>query len=171
MPEVIAVSRQSVYEGLKTAIKRWDLPYHHFEDECCTIAFASWEQYRPFDRALDSLPIPDTLRLNIYAERVAGRSDAVACTISDEVQRLGYMTSRLDMAHKLAAYEGLLSALLRNGVALLDYDYELFTVTLSLSDHARIESYLLDGSLVAEEHYVSYGQDTDQCTIHIEFAS
>jgi hypothetical protein len=158
------VSRASVYKGLKNALKVRGLPFHHFEDENFSITFCSWDDYAPFDAFLDSLPIPNDLKLNIYAERVGDRSDGVAVTVSDEVQRLGYMTSRLDMPAKLAAFEGLLSSLLRSGVELLDYDYETFTVDL----RPEVKS---DISL---PHYISHweypsGQAVQ--TIHLEFAT
>lgn len=80
------MSRQSVYEGLKTALQYRRLPYHHFDDDTCTILFESWESFDPFDRFLSSVETKDSVKLNIYAKRVEGRSDGVAVTVSDEVQ-------------------------------------------------------------------------------------
>jgi hypothetical protein len=158
------MSKQTVYQALKNAVRIRGLPYHHAEDETCTLQFQSWEQFHPFDMFLDYLPIPDDIKLCIYAERVAGRSDGVAVTVSDEVQHLGYMTSRLDMADKLASYEGLLSSLLRDGVELLDFDYETFTV--DLHPGTRVE--------IGLAHYINHwkypsGQEVQ--TIHLEFAT
>lgn len=158
------MSKQTVYVGLKTALRVRGLPYHHVEDEACTIAFCSWDQFSSFDHFLDSISTSDDIKLCIYAEKVDGRGDGVAVTVSDEVQHLGYMTSRLDMKDKLASYEGLLSSLLRSGVSLLDYDYEIFTVELPPEDHTTI----------ALPHYISHWQDAsgqEHRTIHLEFAS
>lgn len=57
------MSRATVYQGLKTAILYKQLPYHHFEDSNCTIAFTSWEQFEPVDAMLDSLPMPNDLNI------------------------------------------------------------------------------------------------------------
>ena len=158
------MSRASVYTALKYALRVQGLPFHHFEDEACTIAFESWEQFAPFDRFLDSISTPDDIKLCIYAERVGGRSDGVAVTVSDEVQHLGYMTSRLDMPHKLESYERLLSSLLRRGIEPLDYDYETFTVDLRPEDDCAISL----------PHYISlwkYPSGQEVQTIHLEFAT
>jgi len=163
------MSKRSVYEGLKTALRIRDLPFHHVDDEACTIAFESWEQFAPFDCFLDSVSTPDGIKLCIYAERVAGRSDGVAVTVSDEVQHLCYMTSRLDMENKLAVFEELLSRLYRKGISRFTYDYELFTVAFPKSEYNSIVPQLQNGSLIAEEYYVSEVQD--RCTIHLEFAT
>jgi len=80
------MSRQSVYEGLKTALQYRRLPFHHFDDDSCTIAFESWESFDPFDRFLSSVDTVDGIKINIYAKRVEGRSDGVAVTVSGEVQ-------------------------------------------------------------------------------------
>lgn len=79
------MSRQSVYESLKTALEYKRLPYHHFEDDTYTIVFTSWIELDPFDRFLSSVDTVDGIKINIYAKRVEGRSDGVAVTVSDEV--------------------------------------------------------------------------------------
>jgi hypothetical protein len=128
------MSRQSVYEGLKTALKYRGLPCHHFEDATCTIAFESWESFNLFDRLLDSIPMPDNVKLNIYAKRVGDRSDGVAVTVSDEVQHLGYWNMYFDMREKVAAFESTISALLRSGIQLLHYDYGNFSINIRHQD-------------------------------------
>ena len=162
------MSRASVYEGLKNAIKYRNLPYHHFEDDYCTIAFESWEQYGPFDSLLDSLPTPDYLKLNIYAEKVNGKSDGVAVTVSDEIQRLGYWQMYFDMESKVAELEGLLSALYRRGIQPWSYDYYCFTVTLSPSGFELIEDDLVNGNFLKTDYYVSEGRGTYRM-IHLCF--
>lgn len=159
------MSRQSVFEGLTNALRVRSFLFHHVEDEAQTIVFESWDQFRAFDHFLDSIATPDDIKLCIYAERVGGRGDGVAVTVSDDVQRLSYMTSRLDMPAKLAAFEGLLSSFYRRGTDLLDYDYETFTIDLNQSHHDEIGDIELP-------HYISHWQDssgTELITIHLEF--
>jgi len=121
------MSKTTVYEGLKTAVVRNAFPHHGFDDYQATILFNSWEQFQPFDRFLDSI---DTFgcKLNIYAERVAGRSDGVAVTVDDQIQHLGYWTMYLNMREKVAAWEHFLSQVLKTGASMHDYDYETFKV-------------------------------------------
>lgn len=161
------MSRQSVYEGLKTAIQYKRLPYHHFEDSYFTIAFSSWDEFDPFDHLLDTLPMPNDLKLSIYAEKVNGRSDGVAVTISDEIQRLGYFQMYVDMKGKVAVFEDFLSRLYRHGCNPLGYDYEYFYATLSLTDYARIEVPLANGDLIAKRPLVSNAKDYK--SIHLTF--
>lgn len=162
------MSRASVYEGLKNAIKYRNLPYHHFEDDYCTIAFESWEQYGPFDSLLDSLPTPDYLKLNIYAEKVNGKSDGVAVTVSDEIQRLGYWQMYFDMESKVAMLEELISWLYRRGTNPISYGYCCFVVELTPSDYRLIEKDLDNGDLFHSDYYVSHGSH-DRVGIHLSF--
>ena len=153
------MSKTTVYEGLKTAVVRNDFPHHRFQDDAATILFNSWEQFQPFDRFLDSV---DTFgcKLNIYAERVAGRSDGVAVTVDDQIQHLGYWTMYVNMKHKVAAWEHFLSQVLRTGAKLHDYDYETFKVYFDEYEYhvfnGKFEKdksrFLLDGV----KHYVAY---------------
>lgn len=161
------MSRATVYQGLKTAILYKQLPYHHFEDDYCTIAFESWEQFEPFDHVLDSLPMPNNLKLSIYAEKVNGRSDGVAVTVSNEIQRLGYWHMYVDMESKVATFEGFLSRLFRMGCNPLGYDYEFFYATLSLTDYALIEARLANGDLLDKRPLVSNAKDYK--SIHLSF--
>jgi len=159
------MSRQSVYEALKSAIQYRGFPYHHFEDEYCTIAFASWEQFRPFDHALSAIPTPNNIKLNIYAERVGGRSDGVAVTVSDEVQLLGYWDTYFNMEEKVSAFEEVISSLLRSGVSVIDYDYRVFVVDIDADEHRRVQQ-------IENPHYISNWQDSfgrDIKRIHLEF--
>lgn len=126
--------RQSVYECLKTALQYRKLPYHHFEDDTCTIAFESWQSFDPFDQFLSGVVTADEIKFNIYAKRVEGRSDGVAVTVSDEVQHLGYWDMYLNMREKVAAFESMLSAILRSGIQPLHYNYENFSVNLRHQD-------------------------------------
>lgn len=80
------MSRQSVYESLKTALIYRRLPFHLFDNDTYSILFESWEQFDPFDRFLSGVETEDGIKLCIYAKRVEGRSDGVAVTVSEEVQ-------------------------------------------------------------------------------------
>ncbi len=161
------MSRQSVYEGLKTAIQYNGLPYHHVEDDYCTITFESWDQFDPFDTLLDSLPVPTDLKICIYAMLVGDCSKGVAVTVSDDVQRLGYWDMYVDMKYKVAVYEDLLSRLFRLGCNPLEYSYEYFYVSLSLTDYARIEVPLANGDLLDKRPLVSNARDYK--SIHLSF--
>jgi hypothetical protein len=153
------MSKTTVYEGLKTAITRHAYPHHGFDDNQATILFTSWDQFRPFDKFLDGI---DTLgcKLNIYAERVAGRSDGVAVTVDDQVQHLGYWTMYVNMREKVAAWEHFLSQVLKTGASIQDYDYETFKVYFDEYEYhvfnGKFEKnksrFLLDGV----KHYVAY---------------
>jgi hypothetical protein len=162
------MSKTTVYEGLKKVIEYRNLPFHHFEDDACTIAFASWEQYAPFDHALDTIPTPEGIKLNIYAERVNGRSDGVAVTVSDEVQHLGYWDMYLNMKEKVAVFEEFLSRLFRRGIVPWSYDYELFIVTTAPHFYDLIAEDLESGTLLGVKFYVSAGQETYRM-IHLCF--
>lgn len=153
------MSRQSVYDSLKAAIEYRGFPYHHFEDECCTIAFASLEQFGPFDSFLSGINTGDDLKLCIYAERVGDRTDGVAVTVSDEVQHLGYWDMYLDMGKKVAAFEDFISRLFRLGCNPADYDYLQFPVELPLRDYERIATPLKEGILLKGKHRLSQSQD------------
>ncbi len=161
------MSRATVYQGLKAAILYKRLPFHHFEDDFTTIAFESWEQFEPFDVALDSLPIPTYLKLNIYAEQVGDCSKGVAVTVSNDVQRLGYWQMERDMEYKVVVYEDLLSHLFRLGCNPLEYSYEYFYISLSLADYARIETPLANGDLIERRPLVSNAKDHK--VIHMPF--
>lgn len=132
------MSRRSVYEGLKNAIQYHGLPYHHFEDNYCTIAFESWEQFEGFDKLLNNLPTPKSIKLNIYAEAVAGRTDGVAATVADDVQRLTYWDMYHNMKAIVAAFESMISIILRSGIHLLDFDYESLYVALEHNDYENL---------------------------------
>jgi hypothetical protein len=162
------MSKITVYEGLKKAIEYRGLPFHHFEDDACTFTFASWEQYTPFDHALDTIPTPEGIKLNIYAERVDGRSDGVDVTVSDEVQHLGFWDMYLNMKEKVAVFEEFLSRLFRREIVPWSYDYELFTVTMAPRFYDLIAEDLKSGNLLGERFYVSAGQETYR-TIHLCF--
>lgn len=162
------MSKFTVYEGLKRAIEYRNLPFHHFEDDALTISFASWKQYAPFDHALYTIPTPEGITIKIYAERVDGRSDGVAVTVSDEVQHLGYWDMYLNMKEKVAVFEEFLSQLLKRGIVPWSYDYELFTVTMAPHFYDLIAEDLKSGTLLGERFYVSAGQETYR-TIHLSF--
>lgn len=121
------MSKQTVYEGLKTAISRNSFPHYGFQDDETTILFDSWDQFHPFDKFLDSIDTYNC-KLNIYAERVNGHSDGVAVTVDDQIQHLGYWTMYLNMREKVAAWEHLLSSVLRTGANMYEYDYEVFKI-------------------------------------------
>jgi len=153
------MSKTTVYQGLKTAVVRNAFPHHGLDDYQATILFDSWDQFHPFDKFLDSI---DTFncKLNIYAERVAGRSDGVAVTVDDQIQHLGYWTMYFNMRQKVAAWEHFLSQVLKTGASMHDYDYETFKVDFDEyefhifnkefeKDKSR---FLLDGV----RHYVAY---------------
>lgn len=122
------MGKKTVYEGLKNALKVKRLPFAALDEENLTILFASWEQYRAFDRALDRLPTPEGIKLNIYAEKVNGRSDGVAVTVSDDVQNLTYWQMYPDMEAKVGEFENFISKVLRFGIQILDFDYYTFVV-------------------------------------------
>lgn len=124
------MSSQSVYEGLKNALRVRRLPFASLDEDNFTILFESWEQYHPFDRLLNSIPTPDSVKLNIYAKRVGDRSDGVAVTVSAEVQQLGFWDRYLNMREKVAIFESTISALLRSGIQPLHYDYEGFSINI-----------------------------------------
>lgn len=132
------MSRQSVYEGLKKTIKYNGLPYHHFEDDYCTIAFESWDQFDPFDSALDSIPIPGYLKVTIYSEAVSGRTDGVAVTVSQNFQRLGYWDMYYNMKAIVSAFESLISVILRSGIHMFEYDYESLFVAVGKNDYEKL---------------------------------
>lgn len=132
------MNRQSVYEGLKTAILYNKLPFHHFEDSDCTIAFSSWKQFEQFDLALDSIRIPPHLKINIYSEAVAGRTDGVAATVSNDVQRLTYWDMYHNMKAIVAAFESMISIILRSGIHLLDFDYESLYIAVDQNDYENL---------------------------------
>lgn len=161
------MSRQSVYEGLKSAIQYNGLPYHHFEDSDYTIAFTSWKQFERFDKLLDNLPTPKSIKLNVYAEAVAGRTDGVSMTVDDDIQHLSYWDMYVDMQNKVAIFEEFLSQLYRHGCNPLAYDYEFFYATLSLADYARIEAPLANGHLLDKRPLVSNARDYK--SIHLSF--
>lgn len=162
------MSKITVYKGLKKAIEYKGLPFHHFEDDACTIAFSSWEQYTPFDHTLGMIPTPEGIKLNIYAERVDGRSDGVAVTVSDEVQHLGYWDLYLNMKEKVAVFEEFISLLYSRGIIPWSYDYELFTVTMAPRLYDLITEDLKSGNLLGTRFYVSAGQETYRI-IHLCF--
>jgi len=162
------MSRQSVYEALKNAIQYRGYPYHHFEDEYCTIAFDSWEQFTPFDHALLKIPTPNNIKLNIYAERVGDRSDGVAVTVSDEVQHLGYWDTYFNMEEKVSVFEDFISQLFRRGIVPWAYDYEVFTITLAPHSYDLISDDLRSGGLLGSNYYVSEGSGTYRM-IHLCF--
>jgi hypothetical protein len=162
------MSKVTVYEGLKKAIEYKGLPFHHFEHDAYTIAFTSWKQFAPFDHAIGTIPTPEGIKLNIYAERVDGRSDGVAVTVSDEVQHLGYWDLYLNMKEKVAVFEEFISQLFRRGIIPWSYDYELFTVTLSPRLYGLIAEDLKSGNWLGKRFYVSAGQETYRM-IHLCF--
>lgn len=132
------MSRQSVYEGLKTAIQYNGLPYDHFEDDYCTITFSSWDEFDPFDHLLDSLPMPNDFKLNIYAEEVAGRTDGVAVTVSNSLQKLGYWDMYNNMKAIVSTFESLISIILRSGIQLLDFDYDSLFIAIDRNDYENL---------------------------------
>jgi len=125
------MGKRSVYEGLKNALKVKNLPHYSFDDEQCTILFASWDQFEGFDKLLDSLPTPKDIKLNIYAETVADKTDGVAITVDDEIQHLSYWDMFPQMKDRVRIYEEFVSRLLRAGVELLDFSYEGFNVRMN----------------------------------------
>jgi len=153
------MSKTTVYEGLKTAVVRNAFPHHGFQDDEATILFNSWEQFQPFDHFLDGI---DTLgcKLNIYAERVTGRSDGVAVTVDDQIQHLGYWTMYCNMKEKVAAWEHFLSQVLRTGAGMHEYNYETFKVYFDEYEfHIFNQEFEKDKSrflLDGVAHYIAY---------------
>ena len=167
------MGKRSVYQGLKNAIRLKGLPHFAFDDAATTILFESWEQFSPFDALLDSLPTPPDLKLCIYAERVNGNPDGVAVTVSDEVQRLGYWQMYLRMEERVAAFEELISQVLRLGAELLDFDYENFSLEL---DRPGCAAFLIAFGIEPRRflpayarHWVSNPSERTRA-LHLEFA-
>lgn len=132
------MSRATVYQGLKTAIIYRQLPYHYFEDDFATILFESWEQFDPVDAMLDTLPMPNDLKLCIYAKEVAGRTDGVAVTVSDALQNLGYWDMYNNMKAIVSTFESLISIILRSGIQLLDFDYDSLFIAIDRNDYENL---------------------------------
>lgn len=122
------MGKETVYEGLKNALRVKNLPYAALDEDNLTILFKSWEQYRAFDHALNTIPTPNDIKLNIYAEKVDGHSDGVAVTVSDEIQRLTYWDTYPNMNAKVNEFEEFISRVLRLGVNIFDFDYYTFVV-------------------------------------------
>jgi hypothetical protein len=170
------MSKKTVFEGIKTLITRRGYPYFSFNDANYSVLFESWDQFATFDHAIGSIPTPDYIKLCIYAEEVNGKPDGVAVTVSDEVQHLGYMQSRLDMEYKLRAFEELLSQVHKAGTTPLDYNYETFTVDFSIRDFAILapNSQKDQPWFLQEAYYISQWMDDkgqERKTIHLEFAT
>ncbi len=161
------MSRATVYQGLKAAILYKRLPFHHFEDDYATIAFESRKQFEGFDKLLDNLPTPKSIKLNIYAVAVAGRTDGVAVTVDDDVQHLSYWDMYTGMNNKVAVYEDFLAKLFRLGCNPIEYNYEFFYATLSLADYARIEAQLTRGYLLEKKPLISNAKGNK--TIYLSF--
>jgi len=125
------MSRKSVYEGLKNALKIKDIPHHSYDDSNCTILFASWDQFNHFDKFLSSVHTPSGIKLNIYAEAVGDRTDGVAVTVDDQVQHLTYWDRFTNMQDRVRIYEEFMSRILRAGIELLDFSYESFNVRMN----------------------------------------
>lgn len=162
------MSKQSVYEGLKNAIRYNQLPYHHFEDDQQIVIFESFEQYQHFDRALDTIPTPGDIKLHIYSEMVGDRKDGIAITISDDVQKLTYWQMYPNMESKVAELEELISWLYRRGTNPISFDYYCFVIELTLSDYKLIKKDLDNGDLLHSDYYISHGSD-DCVGIHLSF--
>jgi hypothetical protein len=167
------MSKRSVYEGIKTLIIRKGYPHFSFNEANCSILFESWDQFTTFDHAIGAILTPGYIKLCIYAEEVNGKSGGVAVTVSDEVQHLGYMQSRVDMEYKLATFEELLSQVHKAGATPLDYNYETFTVDFSVPDFMVFEKAFQKNRelFLSDEFYVSQWKEQSRKTFHIVFAT
>jgi len=127
------MGKQSVYEALKRAIRLRGFLHYGYEDQQFTILFASWDQFRPFDRFLKGIDTLNT-KLCIYSELVDSSHEGVAVTVSDEVQHFTYWQSKLWMRERVTAFERLISELLFHGIGMLDYSYSSFRIDLGKAE-------------------------------------
>lgn len=153
------MSKNTVYQGLKTAIAIRNIPVAKADDSSFTLLFESLEQFNPFDKFLDSIDTKDC-KINIYAEQVNGHSDGVAVTVDDEIQHLGYMQSRLHMEEKIHEFEEFISKVLRTGANMHDYDYEFFTVEFDEFEYWVFNTEFKKNpqSFLTSDYYVSSGE-------------
>jgi hypothetical protein len=173
---ILTMSKQTVFEGLKTAISRHSFPHYGYDDYQATILFESQGQFQPFDKFLDSIDTKGC-KLNIYAERVNGHSDGVAVTVDDQIQHLGYMQSRLDMESKLKQWEHLLSRVLRTGANMHSFDYELFKIEFDEYEYhvfnhvfqKDMSKFLSDGTNYYISHSSSKIGGLNKIIFHMEF--
>ena len=96
----------------------------------------------------------------------------MAVTVDDQIQHLGYWTMYFNMKEKVATFERLISTLHRYGIRLIDFNYELFTLRLSVDQAGLAESVMemSKTSLLLDGYYQSYPDETS-LIVHLEFAS
>jgi hypothetical protein len=133
------VSRKSVYEALKTAIKFNDYPYFAFNDSEMTILFSDLNEFHPFDNFLDGIVTDGNTKLCIYAELVNGNHEGIAVTVSDDVQHFTFWERQLWMHERVAAFEQLISQIFLCGIGMLDYSYEDFKIELGKAEATAFE--------------------------------
>jgi len=168
------MGKETVYEGLKNALRVRNLPYAGLDEKNLTILFKSWEQYKAFDTALTSIPTPNDIKLCIYAEKVEGRSDGVAVTVSDEIQRLTYWDTYPNMQAKVNEFEEFISRVLRLGVEIFNYNYYTFVVEFDDYEYFKFsyEFKKNPSRFVRSKYYISrYGEnEKEHHTFHFDFS-
>lgn len=151
------MGKKSVYEGLRKAIELNGYPYFAFDDNEATILFSSWDQYHPFDKFLDHIETDGNTKLCIYSELVDGNHEGVAVTVSSEIQHLSYWDSKTFTRERVAAFEKMISIMLRMGLKLLDFNYNQFCVELPHDDALEFEAlYKVKGATIIPEYARCY---------------